>query len=203
MFYAGTHFALIFLKRDHARAFLFCGGIVTRIALMLGGEDLVRRTVFGPSSQLTVNELGQTTHIENHNYRSDRVSDVEIAVILGQTEMATKANGTVQRSLFPPQSVFDRKIPAYAGQWSQPCEDLFQQLWLQLSDPKPMLYTPAEWVSYLRPITTVGQKLQFKKEPLPQVGIELAQELASAMGGTLNAAPLPQLPAGLLASRTM
>lgn len=188
------------LKRDHARAFLFCGGIVSRLALMLGGEELVRRAISGPSCQLTVNELGHTTHLDNHNYRSDRVSDAEIAILLGQTDVDTKVNGTVQRFLFPPQSVFDRKIPAYAGQWSQPCEDLFQSLWGQVSDPKsanPMLLTAAEWVKYIRPVTNVGQALRFEDEPLPQIWAGIAQELAVTMGGKLHGVVLQQSPGTL------
>jgi hypothetical protein len=179
------------MKRDHARAFLFQGGIVARLALALGGEDLILSALAGPSPQLTVNELGCTTHIGNQNLRSDSVSSSEIDVLLGRA--AAPAAGGSRRSLFPLQSIFDEKIPVYAGQWSQPCEVLFQHLWNHL-EIQPVMRTPAEWVKILGPITALGRSLQFAPNPSPQSWESLVQELAGTIEKRWNRNSLQVLP---------
>jgi hypothetical protein len=173
------------VRRYHARAFLFRGGIVARLAIAFGGGELLRTVASGPSPQLTVNELGKTVPImgAHQNFRSDSVTDEEVGVLLG-TIVSTR--GGNPSTFFPPQSIFDDV--SFDGQWNEQCEGMFQYIWKHLNHT-PKANTSAAWWKLFRPVTNLGQLYRVRK-----VDSVAWEDVLERMGTRWNGNPLPLSP---------
>ncbi|KAI0727354.1 hypothetical protein BC629DRAFT_1601726 [Irpex lacteus] len=110
----------ILLERPNAKAFLFCGGIYWRLAILLGGARHLNRwmrDILTPSASVLLRRSG-AQYIRD--YWTDSVSELEKDVLLGLSR--SRFSGT-ERTWFPRQEVMD-KYGFYDGQWSR-LEELF------------------------------------------------------------------------------
>ena len=143
------------LASPHSRAFLFIGGIETRIAIHMGGADFLKRCMENPiSGPHIVSEA-----VNGHTYIRDSVSLDEINLLLGSVpppfkETHNRQKGeprTVHRSLWPSSHVLETKFSeCFRGEWNLDCESLFQTIWKSIDSGNPRLRTSTQWRVYFK-----------------------------------------------------
>ncbi|KIP01113.1 hypothetical protein PHLGIDRAFT_393026 [Phlebiopsis gigantea 11061_1 CR5-6] len=113
-----VHAARELLQRPHAVAFLMRGGILWRLALEFGPDDLQTRVRRGPSSTLVRHARGSMV---NEGWYADDVTACEIRALLGHT---SAPNQPETRSWWPGHESFvDMNFDV--GEWTGAHEDWF------------------------------------------------------------------------------
>jgi hypothetical protein len=133
------------LQRPHARAFLFMGGIVARVAKLFGKEDLMHQALQGPSIQTTVHHAGYTDIETELKY--DQVSKWEVRRLLGFFEKEKK--GDPDRSVFPSEALFKEFAP-FQDEWNDYCEQWLQKVVTEISEDRIILRSPTDWIEHFR-----------------------------------------------------
>lgn len=181
---------LVLLSRPHAKAFLCLGGILWRLAILLGGRFLVSwmEDVLGPSNCLVARRSGSTVLQE---YWADEVTEFERDVLLGV--VVTGVSGT-RRSWFPPQELLERHH-YYDGEWSRLAERLVLDRYesLQRGEETCRPLTFEEWDLELGSYET-GRILRDSYVPMATYGVEtFLVDLRVEMGGSWNGVTLAEL----------
>jgi hypothetical protein len=150
------------LKSPHGRAVLLRGGIVGRIAREFLSLDAA---LAGPSVEVTEHQAGfmSPSHLQDHCYWDDDLSDREINVICGTYVLWTgewannsmvsfliyrKGYGkqTVTLSWFPPLQAWDSKQSGYRWlEWTEKDEAFFLDLLLDIHPRKHQPLKRTEW----------------------------------------------------------
>ncbi|KAG2038741.1 hypothetical protein BDR03DRAFT_1009492 [Suillus americanus] len=127
------------LQQPNARRFLTMGGVIWRIALHYGPAGFFAAASSGPSVDATVH-----LHFDegdDHTTVDDRVSEAEIALLLGITE-----NG----SIWPTLDIWERN-EHWCGEWNAKSERWFQFRIRQIeSSAHFSLHTRKQWKAAIR-----------------------------------------------------
>ncbi|KII83576.1 hypothetical protein PLICRDRAFT_180192 [Plicaturopsis crispa FD-325 SS-3] len=149
------------LARPHARAFIFRGGIYTRLAREFGGDNLLQRAFAGPSVQVTWHIRGRVSHA-NSDTMDDAVSEPEEWMLLGRVKSAGKR--TSDRWLWPSPKMM-RDYWMWNGEWDDNTERWFQRYLEHFRQGRAWPKTDGQWRQYLQheqptpyplPLSTAG-----------------------------------------------
>lgn len=186
--------AQLLLSRPNSRAFLTLGGILWRLAILLGGHlvDSWKLNTVGPSSGIIIGHSGNTTVF---GYRGNDVTEAERNALLGITRSRT--SGTV-RYWFPPEDLLIQHR-FYDGEWSNSAEQLIMSRYesLQRGETVHAPLTLEEWdllLGSFQPGKLLRESLVFP----PRVSAEaLLLDARNELGGSWNMASLAEIEASL------
>jgi hypothetical protein len=105
------------------------GGLLWRLALKIGGHDMVQKAAEGPSVTSTV--FGEHQKCLDDLAFVDAPTVREISILLGEVSLQ---EGNPARSLWPSEEVFCG-FTIWQGEWSAKCEDWFQKRWDAIFSP--------------------------------------------------------------------
>ncbi|KII93296.1 hypothetical protein PLICRDRAFT_101579, partial [Plicaturopsis crispa FD-325 SS-3] len=134
------------LSRPHARAFLFKGGIIARLAWEYGGLDLVIRAMQGPSVQVSHYSRGQVTHGDIRT-TDDQVSEPEVWLLLGLAQ--TGARQTTDHWLWPPPELWEES-GIFQGEWNERAEGWFKRIVRSFEEGKTRPMSTSDWKQIFR-----------------------------------------------------
>jgi hypothetical protein len=106
-------------SRPHARAYLFRGGLLWRLARLLGPPTLMQSAAQGFSVAATCYGRHQPVQ-SNSPILVEELPAHEISLILGMTTI-----GESVKWLWPPDDVF-KALKCWTGEWNADCENWFQ-----------------------------------------------------------------------------
>lgn len=108
------------MRHPHARAYLFEGGLLWRLALEFGPEDLIKKALSGPSEAVTSFGIGLW------DTAAQMVCDIcplyKLDVVLG------RINGKSDVWWLPKPDIWETNHPAWTGIWNDEQEKTFQSL---------------------------------------------------------------------------
>lgn len=122
------------LERPHARALVFHGGLASRLVMALAPKIFYEVVLAGPSAQVTWHRKGYTD--PRARTVTDELCKGDLDIIAGVT--ATPPPGKNVRpgdkpgqySIWPPPEMFATIFKGWHGEWTQECENWFQQSWI-------------------------------------------------------------------------
>lgn len=107
-------------SRPHARAYLFKGGLLWRLARLLGPPTLMQSAAQGFSVAATCYGRHQPVRSDSPILVEESSSHYEVSLILGMTTI-----GGCSKWLWPPDDVF-KTLHCWTGEWNEECEGWFQ-----------------------------------------------------------------------------
>ncbi|KAJ7431219.1 hypothetical protein B0H11DRAFT_2386303 [Mycena galericulata] len=135
------------LKRPHAIAFIFAGGILSYLA-QLYDDDLVDRLREGPSPQVVHYQSGEILLRSETFYTTDRVSEGEILLLLGHVSTGNPSTDTY---LWPHPSLLEEECHHAQGEWSPRFFQFLENLRKMNIEKKRYRWrTMREWRAYIR-----------------------------------------------------
>ncbi|KAJ7470048.1 hypothetical protein B0H11DRAFT_2434506 [Mycena galericulata] len=135
------------LKRPHAIAFIFAGGILSYLA-QLYDDDLVDRLREGPSPQVVHYQSGEILLRSETFYTTDRVSEGEILLLLGHVSTGNPSTDTY---LWPHPSLLEEECHHSQGEWSPRFFQFLENLRKMNIEKKRYRWrTMREWRAYIR-----------------------------------------------------
>lgn len=152
-----VHAAREILKRPHAIAFLMRGGLLWRLALEFGPDDLKARVGLGPSSTLLQHARGS---LVTEGWWADDVTPSEVDVLLGYT---TVPNQNAPRSWWPPHECFVN-MDFDAAEWTPVHEAWFRR---QLESATRGLARPLHEFEWNGELTLVQPEFANGRNPPP------------------------------------
>ncbi|KAJ7101262.1 hypothetical protein B0H15DRAFT_769446 [Mycena belliarum] len=152
------------LRRPHATAFIFAGGVLRFVAENYH-KGLVQRLVRGPSLQVTEHLAGRKRLLSRGSGReffiADQVSESEISLLLGHIA-GTK--GSNEAWLWPPPEVMESESLHMRGYLSSGAYKILVNIRNDLTKKKKFVWrTRADWKEYFR----CGQKRAFTPPVIP------------------------------------
>ncbi|KAJ7084572.1 hypothetical protein B0H15DRAFT_951451 [Mycena belliarum] len=152
------------LRRPHAVAFIYAGGVL-RFVAELYNRNLVYRLAEGPSLQLTEHMAGRKRLLqlgsEPEFYVADQVSSSEISLLLGHVGGTKSSN---EAWLWPPPEVMESESLHMRGYLSDGAFKILVNIQNDILEKKKFVWrTRADWKEYFR----VGQKRMFTPPVIP------------------------------------
>ncbi|KII83583.1 hypothetical protein PLICRDRAFT_180200 [Plicaturopsis crispa FD-325 SS-3] len=148
------------LERPQGIAFVYAGGILSRLARQFGGEPLLRRAMAGPSAQVSYHHSGRVSE-EREITTCDRYSEQEMFLMLGRVPTADRQS--VERWLWPPTSIL-RDHFLFDGEWSARTEIWFQRYLRVFEAGEGRLRTAGEWQQYMRQFSRMRGRLPLTQQ---------------------------------------
>ncbi|KAJ7170415.1 hypothetical protein C8R43DRAFT_944929 [Mycena crocata] len=135
------------LKRPHAIAFIYKGGILSFIA-QLYDEELIYRFLQGPSAQVLSFQKGAMTRTTDDTFlTSDQVTESEISLLLGH--VVTGDAGT-ERTLWPHPDLVDEFCLHAHGVWTPGFWAMLNNLAKSIVKKRRYIWRKqSEWILYL------------------------------------------------------
>ncbi|KAJ7099578.1 hypothetical protein B0H15DRAFT_944981 [Mycena belliarum] len=152
------------LRRPHAIAFIYAGGVLRFIAEAYD-RRLVHRLVEGPSLQVTEHMAGRTRLLRRGSkeefFVTDRVSNSEVSLLLGHVAGTKATNDTW---LWPPPEVMESESLYMRGYLSGGAYRILSNLRDDIMTKKKYIWrTRADWKEYFRN----GQRGSFAPAVVP------------------------------------
>lgn len=134
------------LMKPNAGAFLFEGGLMSRIAREFGPSDLLSRALKGPSAAVTL----WSSSLRDSDRESIRefVSPYKEQVLIGESLIA--GTQLEPHSIWPDAHTFAECFGPWQGIWMQTCEEWFQRKLHDLHVNRPQAKTVGQWKGELR-----------------------------------------------------
>ena len=129
------------MRRPHARAYMFEGGLLWRIALKFGPEDLVQKVLSGPSE--AVGSYGIGLRDISADLIGNTYSPYELDVVLGKT------TGKGELWWIPKPAIWELNHPAWMGAWNDEQELTFQNLLRNMQNGTHKAHNSGTWVHNL------------------------------------------------------
>lgn len=141
------------LMKPNAGAFLFEGGLLSRLAREFAPADLIDRALNGPSAAIT---------LWNSCYRDadsdsirEFISPFEEQVLIG--ESAATGVHMDPHFLWPDAYTFGKSFHPWQGIWTTTCEEWFQRKMEDLRANRPKAQTMGQWRQELRQYRRMGE----------------------------------------------
>lgn len=168
------------LMKPNAGAFLFEGGLLSRIAREFAPPDLLNRALMGPSAAIT---LWNSSFRDNkrENIR-EFISPYEEQILIGESLIT--GTQTEPHSIWPAAHTFQTNPPGlWHGIWTQACEDWFQRKLGDLHANKPHAKTIGQWKAEMR---------QYRSRPelTTETWRQVRQDIEAADGPSWNGVAL-------------
>ncbi|KAJ7091551.1 hypothetical protein B0H15DRAFT_948487 [Mycena belliarum] len=162
--YRGSLNAL--LRRPHATAFIFLGGVLRYVA-ELYNRNLVHRLAQGPSIQVTEYMAGRrilarrSDRDEMEFFVADQVSNSEISLLLGHIPGTKSSN---ESWLWPPQELMESESLYMRGYLSSGAHQILKNIETDILVKKKYIWrTRADWKEHFR----AGQRKTFAPRTIP------------------------------------
>lgn len=135
------------LMKPNAGAFLFEGGLLSRIAREFAPADLVERAMKGPSAAITLWN-GGIRESDRETIR-EFISPYKEQIIIGESLIGGAQ--TEPHSIWPDPFTFATRFGPYQGIWNQAYETWFQARLKCIKANRPDAKTVGQWRAELRP----------------------------------------------------
>ncbi|KAJ7071762.1 hypothetical protein B0H15DRAFT_740334, partial [Mycena belliarum] len=152
------------LRRPHAIAFIYAGGVLRFVAEQYD-RNIVRRLVEGPSLQVTEHMAGRTRLLrrgaDEEFFITDRVSSSEVSLLLGHIAGTKSSN---ESWLWPPPEVMESESLHMRGYLSSGATKILLNIRDDITNKKKFVWrTRADWKEYFRN----GHKRSFTPATVP------------------------------------
>lgn len=134
------------LLKPNAGAFLFEGGILSRIAREFAPTDLLNRALMGPSAAMTL--WSSSMRDNDRDTVREFVSPYEEQILIGESSLY--GTQTEPHSLWPDAHTFALRFGHWQGIWTPACEEWFQMKLQDLLANRPEAKTRGGWRNELR-----------------------------------------------------
>lgn len=141
------------LMKPNAGAFLFEGGLLSRLAREFAPSDLISRALNGPSAAVTL--WNSSYRDTDSDHIREFISPYEEQVLIG--ESAATGLHTDPHFLWPDAYTFGKSFHPWQGIWTTTCEEWFQRKMEDLRANKPRAQTMGQWRQELRQYRRTGE----------------------------------------------
>lgn len=141
------------LMKPNAGAFLFEGGMLSRIAREFAPSDLLSRAMNGPSAAITL--WNSTFKDKDSDTVREFVSPYEEQVLIG--ESSAVGLQTDSHFIWPDAHTFAKSFTPWQGLWTSVCEEWFQRKMEDIRANRPKAQTMGQWRKELRQYRRVGE----------------------------------------------
>ncbi|KZP04876.1 hypothetical protein FIBSPDRAFT_967755 [Athelia psychrophila] len=141
------------LMKPNAGAFLFEGGLLSRIAREFAPSDLLRRALNGPSAAIT---LWNSSYRDNDSdLVREFISPFEEQVLIGESSAAGLQ--TDSHFIWPDAHTFAKSFAPWQGIWTSSCEEWFLRKMEDIRANRPKAQTTGQWRNELRQYRRAGE----------------------------------------------
>lgn len=135
------------LMKPNAGAFLFEGGLLSRIAREFAPADLVDRAMKGPSAAVTL--WSSSLRDNDRDTIREFVSPYEEQILIGESLLGGAQSEP--HSIWPDPLTFATRFGPFQGIWNEACEAWFQARLRCIRANRPDAKTVGQWRAELRP----------------------------------------------------